>query len=65
MVRKLLLAAIMALPLSLAAVFDASQASARATEENPAKLTKDEIIILMVQVNRMPVIQQDRKMELI
>jgi hypothetical protein len=65
MVRKLLLTAIIALPFSLLSIIATAQTSTPESAGDGAKMTKDDIIILMVQVGRVPVVQQDRKMETI
>jgi hypothetical protein len=65
MVKKLFLAAMIALPLTLASVIAAGQASAPASGGERTKLGKDEITMLMIQVGRMPVAVQDRKMKII
>jgi hypothetical protein len=65
MIRKLLLMAALALPFLLKPVLMSVRTSKAASSEEGTKLTKDEIAMLMVQVGRLPVVQQDRKMDVI
>ena len=65
MARKLLLRSLIALPFILSPAITAGQDSKSARAVESTKLAKDEITMLMIQVGRMPVKQQDRKMEMI
>ena len=65
MVKKRLLTAIIVLPLSLLSIIATGRILLPAFADDAAKLTKDDITMLMVQVGRLPVVQQDRKMEAI
>ncbi len=60
---KLLLTVLLALPIVLKPILGAQQALTSAASEGGEKLAKDEIIMLMVQVGRMPIAEQNRKMD--
>ena len=65
MVKKLLLLARMVLLFAWAPIMIAGQTSKSASPDEEIGLTKDDIAMLMVQVKRIPVVQQDRRMEMI
>jgi ribosomal protein S18 len=53
------------LPLVLVLAIAAGQTVRQGMADEATKLSKDEILMLMIQVGRIPVVQQDRKMDMI
>ena len=65
MAKNLFRMGMIVLLLARASAMNAGQASKSASGDEDQKLAKDEIILLMIQVGRMPIVQQDRKMEMV
>jgi hypothetical protein len=63
MAKRLLLTAMIALPLALMPKMAAGQASKSAPERERTELAKDDITTLMIMVGRRPVVEQDWRME--
>jgi hypothetical protein len=53
------------LPLVFVLAIATGQTVIRGAADDAAKLSKDEILMLMIQVSRMPAVQQDRKMDMV